>query len=523
AQAGAGDGKVNIGYVNATGRDLKAVTIPGDLGQIDCGDSKSDPGLGKLTLDSMGIFGLSTQGSGASQSSLITGPTKSIAVAGSFASDLRILKISKSAGLLGKVVIGGDLDGTLQNDAKLTAEGSIGSIVIKGMIKASAIAETATLQADDNIGKITVGVAPAKGAPAPTGIVVLGVGTDSAKISADGFSKNALGRVTIYGSVQGGGDNSAQIVAGSASIGKVLITGDFVGGAGGDSAEMNADAILKSVTILGNLQGAGGSNSGSLIGVDGVGKIKVGGSLLGGSNSESGFIWGEGAPIKSVEIDGSVTGGTGSFSGSINGSSIGKVLIKGDVTSSTGPHSANIISDTFLGSVNILGQVTGTAAHNVVIMAQSAAKPSKTADVAIKSVKIGKDATYLDILAGYNGSNSGDFQPLVDGNASIGAVTFGAGLSGVNIAAGVNPSDGKFGNGNDFVPVAFAGKPIATIGKIVVTGTVDATADATDSFAFTAQLVKSAKINGQKQALTKGASNDPSVPVSADTIIQEVT
>src|SRR5262245_59121748 len=58
-----GDGLVNIGRINATGRDLSTVTIKGDLGQIDAGDANlSTPGLKRLSVRSMGRFGLTTQG-----------------------------------------------------------------------------------------------------------------------------------------------------------------------------------------------------------------------------------------------------------------------------------------------------------------------------------------------------------------------------------------------------------------------------------------------------------------------------
>src|SRR5262249_38086800 len=61
-RAPAGDGLVNIGHINAAGRDLVSVAIKGDLGQIDAGDLVySTPGLKLLTVRSMGRFGLATQ------------------------------------------------------------------------------------------------------------------------------------------------------------------------------------------------------------------------------------------------------------------------------------------------------------------------------------------------------------------------------------------------------------------------------------------------------------------------------
>src|SRR4051794_10954252 len=60
-QAGRGDGFVNVGYINATGRVLGSVTVDGDLGAIDVGNTtKSAFALQTLTVHSMGLLGTST-------------------------------------------------------------------------------------------------------------------------------------------------------------------------------------------------------------------------------------------------------------------------------------------------------------------------------------------------------------------------------------------------------------------------------------------------------------------------------
>src|SRR5215213_3127288 len=47
-----GDGFANVGRVAAAGVDLAALTVDGDLGQVDAGDpvTSSTPGLGSLTV-----------------------------------------------------------------------------------------------------------------------------------------------------------------------------------------------------------------------------------------------------------------------------------------------------------------------------------------------------------------------------------------------------------------------------------------------------------------------------------------
>ena len=52
-----GDGRVNVGYINAAGRDLLSVTVGGDLGAIDAGDSDTaTAALGNLTVGSLGLY-----------------------------------------------------------------------------------------------------------------------------------------------------------------------------------------------------------------------------------------------------------------------------------------------------------------------------------------------------------------------------------------------------------------------------------------------------------------------------------
>jgi hypothetical protein len=63
----AGDGLVNVGYINATGHDLGTVTVAGDLEQIDAGDGDpAAPAVKSLTVRSMGRYGTDTQSAGGS-------------------------------------------------------------------------------------------------------------------------------------------------------------------------------------------------------------------------------------------------------------------------------------------------------------------------------------------------------------------------------------------------------------------------------------------------------------------------
>lgn len=74
-----GDGFAALGQIDATGRNLGAVTIDGDLGRITSGDATlTTAGLGALKVHSLGRFGTFT---GATNlTSTIQGPVASLAV-----------------------------------------------------------------------------------------------------------------------------------------------------------------------------------------------------------------------------------------------------------------------------------------------------------------------------------------------------------------------------------------------------------------------------------------------------------
>src|SRR5262249_22896508 len=56
-----GDGFVNVGWINALGINVGAVTVKGDLGVIDAGAANTTtPGLAGLTVQSLGRLGTTT-------------------------------------------------------------------------------------------------------------------------------------------------------------------------------------------------------------------------------------------------------------------------------------------------------------------------------------------------------------------------------------------------------------------------------------------------------------------------------
>src|SRR4030095_8894304 len=61
-QAGAGNGRADVGYINAHGLDLANGQLAGDLGRIDVGDDDSTAALKSLSAYSIGAANLATQG-----------------------------------------------------------------------------------------------------------------------------------------------------------------------------------------------------------------------------------------------------------------------------------------------------------------------------------------------------------------------------------------------------------------------------------------------------------------------------
>jgi hypothetical protein len=161
-----GNAKVDVGYLNASGVDLRSVIIPGDLGRIDCGDSDPlKPGLKSLTVQSLGARGTAAQDPGSSPSlhSEIVGDMKKLTVGSGITGGVTLAV----EGRIGTVKIGGDL-----SDSTITALGALApltraaavaiqSITVGGSVNASQILAGydlagVAMNADVSIGKVLV-------------------------------------------------------------------------------------------------------------------------------------------------------------------------------------------------------------------------------------------------------------------------------------------------------------------------------------------------------------------------------
>lgn len=388
ATATVGDGKVNVGWVNGTGKDVGTVTISGDLGRVTAGDGTTKtPGLRALVVGSLGVQDPTvTQGPGGDRLSVVNGAIGSLTVAGAVhwaavsatgGIDAKIGRVKiggdlaadpstagtgliQAGGAIGPVTIGGSILGSDQATSGLSAGGTLGPVAVGGDIRGGLGTDSAAIIGNRGIKGLTVGTKAAAGS------VTGGAGAGSGSIRTTGGS---IGPVTITGSLTGGaGAGSAAIRSGAlgitgGNIGPVAIAGDVTGDAvGADSASIRADGNIASVR-LGSLTGSA-DRSGSVHAGGALGPVTVNGDMTGGPGVYSGSVFAFGS-IRAVTVNGNVTGGTGRYSGEISAgaenvgpapANLGPVVIRGDLTGGDGPYSGSVEAYvTQVGSGKVVG------------------------------------------------------------------------------------------------------------------------------------------------------------------------
>lgn len=476
-----GDGLVHVGFIDARelvlgspeeSIDLGTVTIGGDLGQIEAGFGFGT-GVKSLTVDSLGRFGLATQGGTGDLLSIIKGSLGSLKVR----TDVReagviVTDSTPENGRIGPVTIGGSLVGGDGPDTGvLNASGDMGIVKIGGDIRGGDSAPgggqtgaSGGISAGGKIASLTVSGSLARGRFILDGIVT-SLSLGSVKIGGDLTGTlapaNGMQSLTVGGSV-------LSLATVGHVIGDTRVAGDLLGGL--KTSVTSLGGLGGSVTIGGSVIGGSISGqprmvtvAGSVIGGDignfenGLASVKIGGDLIGGSvyagtemNPTSfanlgsvtiggsfigvgtkGRIFSNGT-IGAVKIGGSVIGdGDGSATirsyqllGSLGISHITSVTIGGSLLGGPGVGSAQIeaglrvngsTADGNLGPVSIRGSVLGDGQQSGLIQATGT----------IASVKIGGS------LKGGAGTDSGEIFTL----RSIGAVTVGRDVRGGTINA----------------------------------------------------------------------------------------
>jgi hypothetical protein len=376
-RAPGGDGLVNIGHIDATGRDLAKVTVHGDLGAIDAGDGDpAGPALGLLTVRSMGRYGLATQGGTGDLTSHFDGALGSLRVARDMrGASIDVTDTGGATGRIGSADIGGSVVGSVESGAALTARDGIGPVSIRGDLVA-VILSPGDLAGVSVGGSVRGGLGGANGmilssqgrvGPVRIGGDLVG-GPDSISGLVSGLT--GVARVTVGGSVRGGGFNSGLIRSGG-DLGPVRIEGDLIGGSGPDSGEVGAFGRLASLTVGGSIIGGSGSQdqepslAGQVYAAGGVGPVRVGGDVVGGAGSGTALIR-SGGDLGPVRIEGDLVGGSGAGSGQVAAfGRLASLTVGGSVVGGSGPHDQNpsrpgqVFAVGDMGPVRVRGDVVG--------------------------------------------------------------------------------------------------------------------------------------------------------------------
>ncbi len=432
-----GDGLVNVVSIVATGRDLGAVTVHGDLQDIDAGMGTPASKVASINVDST---------SGISVWTLNVGSIAAINVK----HDLRgaEIHIDNAGARLGAVNIGGSLVGEFgaQTGFFSVANGRIDKVLIRGNIQGG-------------------------GTNPSTGVVT---------------AKDIL-TATVGGNIQGGAASNSGKITVSHSLSALTVKGNVIGGTNSNSGLIHSNATLGNITIGGSLVGGTAGHSGTIEGVLGIGKVKIGRDQQGGDAADAGDIESTGGGIDGITIGGSLVGGTASSSGRVvaEGGNVGPIKIGGNLVSGQRDAGGALLTDsgmifvqkgTFgdtdkldIGSLIIGGSIVGysnVSGGGLVL-----------ADGGIGVVKVGRDirggpaqssgkfrvGTDMASLA-VGGSiigGAGNNSALIQVNGNLGAVTIGGSVHGGDgNVSGSLFSSGHVGNvkvGGDLVAGANSG------------------------------------------------------------------
>ena len=302
-----GDGFFDLGNIDATGINLGAVTIPGDLGHISAGHGNSTGfALASLTVHSLGVRASFAQSAGGSLESDLVGKVGPIKISGDVdEASIRVTGgASPALGSIASVSIGGDLVGGDQAfSGAITASGKIGSVSIKGTMFGGLGQYSGSILTSDgaSIGSVSAGS-------------IVGGSSDFEGIFSDG----QLGPVKIKGGINGTensrvtisatgllnpGPHKSPLAIASINVGGAVHFTDFLAGYATDGTGVNADVQIGAVTIGGDWIA---TNLVAGVLADGGGFGTPGDTLIPGGNATT-------SKIAAVIIKGQALGQANSF------------------------------------------------------------------------------------------------------------------------------------------------------------------------------------------------------------------
>ena len=444
-----GDGRVNLGYIDAAGTTLKSFTAPrASVLEFDAGNgaqaigSLSIASYGTLSRDSFG----SPQGDGVG---VLNGAVGSVKIAGDLDYGKLVLGGVGTAATnnkVGSVTIGGSLHGDVSQHVLagvLDLDGPAGTVKIGGSVISFVAGSGEILlrasAAKLGIGGDIVGGSVGQGGPGKTVVSVGGSVIGGSFEGSGRIQMTTIGTLTIGGDVRGGtADTSGEIFVDAAT--SITVKGSLIGGNVlnpqlDKAAEIGVSANVGAITIGHSLiAGTTSHTDGSTLQVTKNGAILVQGNL--GSLSIGGSIEGNNSTRALVVVRGSASTASGNFDG------LGKVTVKGSVDYAiiaTG-HSIDDDFTTDLGNAEVPNSGIG-------------------------GVTIGGDYYHSSIMAGTNDNNRIGAGPLTGGESddtqSIGAAGRVAILGPVTIKGALLDDADSFGD---------SGFEAVQIAKIVVGG-----------------------------------------------------
>jgi hypothetical protein len=451
---GSGDGRIDLGHLDATGIALKSWSSPkATIAEFDCGDTVN--GIGSYLSGGIGI-----------------------------------VPHTKFAGSTG--------DGV--NDVK----GAVGSFTVRGDLAAGQLAIAAG--AGGKIGSVTFTGSIRGDAP------VAGILNGNLTITT-----GKLGSLTIGGSIIGGDGNSEGNVSVTGSIGKALVKGSLIGGSNSFTGQLSLGEV-KSFVIGGNVVGGsakfsgfGGALSATSFTLGGsiVGGTEAVTGVLSFNAVQTAVI--KGSIIGTNDVDPATNGEVATLD--INGAA-GSITLYGDLiagtvhTAGAASYNGAILVKDNVASITIKGSVLGNNDTRAYILAQGVA-PAKPGNYnAIGKLTVGGDVEHAYIAAGQGVNLSAFADRIGDAetpDAGIGSVTVGGNWLHSNLTAGINDADS---GGFDAGDTRDAGDPTrqAVIGPVQIKGDLLDDPFAFGFSGFGAEKIASITAGGVK-VFTTGAAD----------------
>jgi hypothetical protein len=528
------------GVIAFTGT-LKSATI-GDIIGGDASDSGSITAYTDFTarIGTLHVLGDIVGGTGTRSGGVVAKSIGSVTVDGSLI----------GGGDFGFDMIGGGSTNTPKgsNSGVIRTTGAIGKVQIGGDLQGGIQSTTGLVVSGGTLGSMHLGGSLFGGSGVDSGAIVVGQNLTTLVIDGDIVGSSGERSATVQvGTAQNLNDFRPpfSIFIKSLTVGKADGTGgDIRGGSGVDSGTITSGAGFYS----GGFSLRGGTIGNALI----YGDI-IGGTGEGGSSSRTGDSTGgvqAGSTITKLDIRGSIIGGdspgaTASVAGAdlvrsgfVVAGRIAQMIVGGDLVAGHDfgfglADSGSIRVRNDIASLVIRGNVIGNETNPAVISAGFNGPVVKgKASPAIGSLTLGSSTgnsvSFLNVLAGYGpeGTPNAPLGTPLTADVQIGTVNIKGDMKATNIVAGARTGiDGSFGTDDDLPFLAadsVVNKPkiLSSIAKVIIGGNVLAS---DDSYGIVAELVSSVVVQGTSVPLARGASND-SAELGIDTkvMINEV-